>query len=235
MKKSMAHTVYTNKKFIEDYSKNAETNFFNAHLERPATLSLLPDVNGKTVLDAGCGAGIYSEILYKKGATVKALDYSHEMLRLARERVPEGVAFIEQDLNQALPYPDKTFDVVLCSFAVHYVKDWVSLFNEFSRVTKSRGLVVFSTIHPIMDVINLPDCHYFETQTIKELWDSYEVWVESTRRPFADFFKIFEETGFIFDKMIEPQPLPEAKEKFPGHFEKYSKIPHSIVFRIIKK
>ena len=56
--------------------------------------SLLGDVDGKRVLDAGCGPGHYTEWLIAHGATVLAIDSSPRMVQLARqrgvERDPEG-------------------------------------------------------------------------------------------------------------------------------------------------
>lgn len=50
----------------EYYFKDVDTKPFNAYYERPATTSLLPDVNGKKVLDAGCAAGWYTKFYWKK-------------------------------------------------------------------------------------------------------------------------------------------------------------------------
>ncbi|MBZ0289063.1 MAG: methyltransferase domain-containing protein, partial [Anaerolineae bacterium] len=60
--------------FAHRYAQYAETKPHNAYYDRPATLSLLPDVAGKRVLDAGCGPGIYAEWLVDHGAQVVAFD-----------------------------------------------------------------------------------------------------------------------------------------------------------------
>lgn len=59
-------------KLAERYAALIDTKAENAYYERPATLSLLPDVKGKRVLDAGCGSGLYSEWLLDHGAEVEA-------------------------------------------------------------------------------------------------------------------------------------------------------------------
>ena len=56
----------------EAYAAHIDTKPHNAYYERPATLSLFPDVKGKRVLDAGCGPGVYAEWLAHRGASSTA-------------------------------------------------------------------------------------------------------------------------------------------------------------------
>ena len=56
------------------YAANIDEQPWNALYERPTTLDLLPDVNGKDVLDAGCAHGWYADWLARKGARVVAVD-----------------------------------------------------------------------------------------------------------------------------------------------------------------
>ena len=69
------------------YASVVDTKPHNAYYERPATLSLLPDVNAKIVLDAGCGPGVYSEWLVDHGAKVTGVDASPPMVELAKRRL----------------------------------------------------------------------------------------------------------------------------------------------------
>ena len=80
--KSISFDSY--EKMAEYYFEYVDTKPFNAYYERPATLSLLPSVTGKKVLDAGCAAGWYSEWLIEKGANVIALDFSPSMIEKHR-------------------------------------------------------------------------------------------------------------------------------------------------------
>jgi ubiquinone/menaquinone biosynthesis C-methylase UbiE len=50
----------------ESYATRVDTKPHNAYYERPATLSLLPDVQGRRVLDVGCGPGVYAEWLVEQ-------------------------------------------------------------------------------------------------------------------------------------------------------------------------
>lgn len=44
----------------DEYAAEMDDNPYNAHFERPATTSLIPDVDGARILDAGCGTGWYT-------------------------------------------------------------------------------------------------------------------------------------------------------------------------------
>jgi cyclopropane fatty-acyl-phospholipid synthase-like methyltransferase len=74
-----------------------------------ATLALLGDVRGKTILDAGCGTGVYTIYLTRLGAKVSAIDLSGKMLERTRENAraaglePTGIIqgdFMEHDFGQ---------------------------------------------------------------------------------------------------------------------------------------
>jgi hypothetical protein len=78
----------------ESYAAKIDTKPHNAYYERPATLSLLPSVTGKAVLDAGCGPGVYTEWLLANGAEVSAIDASPKMVELARKRIGDGEALL---------------------------------------------------------------------------------------------------------------------------------------------
>ena len=74
-------------KLADFYSTRTPTKPHSAYYERPATLSLLGDVAGKRVLDAGCGPGVYAEELVARGAEVVGFDASGRMVELAKERL----------------------------------------------------------------------------------------------------------------------------------------------------
>jgi SAM-dependent methyltransferase len=103
----------------EAYSSKVETKPHNALYERPTTLSLLPPVEGRRVLDAGCGPGVYAHWLIDHGAQVVGFDVSPEMLRFARERVGDKAQIMPGDLRHPLDLlEDSYFDIVISSLAL---------------------------------------------------------------------------------------------------------------------
>ena len=85
-----------------EYAERIEAAPYNAYIERPAMLSLLPDVKGKHVLDAGCGSGFYSEILLNRGAIVTAIDVSPKMIQHAQQRLGKRARIRLADLENPL-------------------------------------------------------------------------------------------------------------------------------------
>ncbi len=51
-----------------DFERHAAVSAYNALYDRPAMLSLIGDVDGRLILDAGCGPGLYAEELLARGA-----------------------------------------------------------------------------------------------------------------------------------------------------------------------
>jgi predicted TPR repeat methyltransferase len=68
--------------FAEAYAADNEVNLLNGHYERPAMLSLAGDVDGRRILDVGCGAGPLSAALRDRGATMAGFDLSEAMIEL---------------------------------------------------------------------------------------------------------------------------------------------------------
>ncbi len=228
--------VYSDKKFVSSYSDRIEYNSHNALYERPATQSLITDVRGKQVLDAGCGPGNYSLWLAGNGAIVTAVDYSDEMIKLTKEKIPDGTRVLKENLNLPLNFlKDEEFDIILSSMVIHYIKDWRMLFSEFNRILKKEGILIFSTHHPYMDFNNHPDGNYFDTELITDEWPSYEVEMKFYRRPFSDIFDTLKECDFKIDTMLEPRPVEECKVRYPDSYHTLSTQPWFICFRVIKE
>lgn len=101
-----------------------------------ATLRHFGDLNGKRVLDAGCGKGRYTRVLQRAfpRAEITALDISGEML----SHLPQGVRPVLGSLLQ-LPLADGTFDAVLCAEALEHAVNIEAAVGELARVLAPGG------------------------------------------------------------------------------------------------
>ena len=222
----------------EAYAAVVETKPHNAYYERPATLSLLPDVKGKTILDAGCGPGIYSEWLIKNGAYVTAIDASPKMIELAKQRLGKTADVRLADMSKPLDFLESaSFDVVLSPLVLDYIEDWRSIYAEFYKLLRSSGYFIFSVTHPFSDYIYHKTDSYFVTELVGCEWrgfDKVRVQMPSFRRPLNELLNPLLEAGFQLEKIIEPLPTDEFKDADPKHYEELSKFPAFLCIRARK-
>jgi SAM-dependent methyltransferase len=223
----------------EAYAAHIDTKPHNAYYERPATLSLLPDVKGKSVLDAGCGPGVYSKWLIDRGATVLALDASPKMVELTRKRVGAGVDVRQADLSKGLAFLDvASFDVVLSPLVLDYVEDWRPVFAEFNRLLRAGGRLVFSVGHPFFDFTYFKSNNYFVTEQVSTEWRGFRpvrVQMPSFRRSLSEILNPLIESGFHVETILEPKPTQEFKAADPRHYEELSQQPCFICIRARKE
>ena len=219
------------------YAARVDTKPHNAYYERPATLSLLPDVEGKHVLDAGCGPGVYTEWLVNHGATVVALDVSPRMVHLARSRLAGRAEVLRADLGEPLGFlQDESFDLVLSALALDYVEDWSRTFGEFHRILRQCGLLVYSGGHPMGDYMLHSSGNYFDVELLDLEWTGFgtPIRVPSYRRPLSAMLNPLIEAGFALERVLEPIPTERFKEAAPAHYEELSRQPGFLCIRAAK-
>jgi SAM-dependent methyltransferase len=102
-------------------------------------------VEGKRVLDAGCGVGYGSSILAGAGAAeVVGVDISDEVLQAVRHTLHPGVRLERADVRK-LPFDEDSFDVVVSFELIEHLARPAKALDEFVRVMRSDGLLVLSS------------------------------------------------------------------------------------------
>lgn len=94
------------------------------------------------VLDAGCGTGLAGRALRSNGhtGTLVGVDLSVASLEFAG-RDGTYTALSRVDLQQPLPFDDRSFDALMCVGVMTYVPDVAACWREFARVVKAGGIV----------------------------------------------------------------------------------------------
>ncbi|MCB1968200.1 MAG: class I SAM-dependent methyltransferase, partial [Candidatus Accumulibacter sp.] len=113
---------------------------------RPVYLAVFERVGlraGMRCLDAGCGAGMASQIAAERGALVSGLDAADNLLAIARERVPAGDLRVG-DL-EGLPFADHSFDLVTGFNSFQFAGNPGLALAEARRVTRPGGHVAIVT------------------------------------------------------------------------------------------
>lgn len=107
-------------------------------------------LDGKTVLDVGCGGGILSESMAMKGAQVTGIDLGEKALKVAQLHSLESGAKVNYRLvsvEELAAEQPESFDVVTCLEMLEHVPDPASVVHACARLVKPGGHVFFSTIN----------------------------------------------------------------------------------------
>jgi ubiquinone/menaquinone biosynthesis C-methylase UbiE len=113
-------------------------------------IAMFPCVNknDKKVLDLGCGDGLFSEELIKKGYECYGIDACEEPLKKAKER---GVKTIRYNIAEGIPFEDKFFDCIFAGEIIEHFLNTDFILGEMKRVLKDNGFAVI-TLPNIKDI-----------------------------------------------------------------------------------
>ena len=131
-----------------------ESEFRPLHQINPLRLDWIEThqrVAGKRVLDVGCGGGILSDAMARRGASVLGIDLAAKALKVAQlhamEAATPSVEYREvavEDLAEAQP---ASFDMVTCMEMLEHVPDPSSIVNACATLAKPGGWLFFSTLN----------------------------------------------------------------------------------------
>ncbi len=135
----------------ERYDRWFETPVGRAVLRHECGLmiDLLRPKRGETILDAGCGTGIFTREFIDRGADVIGIDISRAMLAHAMAKTsnrPRG--FVAADMT-ALPFAGGVFDKTVSVAALEFVADARQAIRELFRVTRTGGVIVVATLNSL--------------------------------------------------------------------------------------
>lgn len=128
--------------------------YYRDEMNNPAAFKIIGNVKDKQVLDLSCGEGYNTRILAKRGAKVFGVDFSAEMIELARRMEKKerlGISYRFSDAADLKEFENGRFDVVTCFMALMDIEHYEDAISEVSRVLKKNGRFVFSITHPCFE------------------------------------------------------------------------------------
>lgn len=108
------------------------------------------NLSGKSVLDVGCGGGVFSESMATNGAKVTAIDLAQDSLEVAKLHLYENDLKIDYKKISVEDFSadnKASFDVIVCMEMLEHVPDPQSIVNACAKILKPGGWLFLSTIN----------------------------------------------------------------------------------------
>ena len=194
------------------------------YTELPTVMSLVGDIKGKRVLDAGCGPGRHAKKLVDKGAHVTGIDISPEMVNIASKYCDHRADIFQADFEQ-VEFRQASFELIIASLSLMYSKEIATVFKNFRGWLKPKGRVIFSIYHPVRFMQKTAD---FDFSKRRKLWihlEGCDVTVFNYYHPLEKYFAALRENRFEVLSFIEPV----LSRRYKGWPEDNYRIPRSIV------
>lgn len=216
---------------------------YRDYLNTPAFFAMLPDVQGLTGLDIGCGEGHNTRLLAQRGAKVTAIDIAKNFIAYARQTEadePLGIAYRVASAV-ALPFPALTFDFATGFMSLMDMPQTERVVAEAHRVLKPGGFLQFSILHPCFNTPhrrNLRDARgltyaievgdYFHNRNgeiDQWLFATVPPAIKRQTAPFkiplftrtvSQWVNLLIEAGFVIERVEEPRPSDAAVRACPA-------------------
>ncbi len=206
---------------------DGQASFFSAREDwaRKFIKGSVSPLQGKRLLDIGCGHGVDVQQYEAGGAIAHGIDVSPFMVNEAKKRV-QRPEFLQVSDLRSLPFENGYFDAVVSRYGFHYIDDLDPGFREAARVLKPGGLLSLILPHPIYDALVMHQ-KYSDKFTVKiPLYDG-KVTVTYPAHALSDYLSA------TFNELFHLEGLSEflADESKDKHFE----IPSAIALAARKR
>ena len=143
--------IYDNEAFFAAYGEMLRSREgLSAAGEWSRFRGLFPGLEGKRVLDLGCGYGWHCAYAARMGAdSVLGLDASEKMIGKARAEHSAPTIRYEVRSLDGYDYPPEDYDLVLSNLALHYVEELTAVYEKVWRTLKKGGCFLFNMEHPV--------------------------------------------------------------------------------------
>jgi ubiquinone/menaquinone biosynthesis C-methylase UbiE len=242
-----------------DAKQGDDGDLWHRALIDPVLIKLVGKVQGKYILDLGCGNGYLSRRFSKEGAKVSAVDSSASMVERAKSHDPSnklGITYFVSSSSDLHFLSDGYFDIVFANMSLMDIEDAEGTIKEVARVLSKHGRFVASISHPCFDngrnsswVLEriLQDSgtetrmyrkiRAYRTSSSEEYaWKispDERSWTRGYHRPLNWYSKVYKSCRLAIMSLEEPEPSAEFLEKeSDGKF--FQEIPLHLVIEAIK-
>lgn len=138
-------------------------------MDQKATVQTLEKYDFENVIELGCGTGKNTSYLVQRAKKVLALDFSQEMLNIAKAKITDPrVNFQKTDITKYWKVSDSFADLITSSLILEHIEDLDFIFNQAFIKLKLKGLFFISELHPFKQYLGTK-ARYEDEDGIKEL------------------------------------------------------------------
>ena len=229
----MKENKYDDKVFFDKYSNmDRSIKGLEGAGEWHELKQMLPDLQGKRVLDLGCGFGWHCRYAIENGATsVIGVDISEMMIKVAKSKTAsDAIQYICMPIED-ISFPEASFDVVISSLTLHYIPSFEEVLNNIKKWLTSGGEFVFSVEHPIFTAEGKQDWYYDESGN-RLHWPVDHYFTEGIRqavflgenitkyhKTMTTYLKSLINSGFEITGLVEPEPSDELLQEKPDNMD----------------
>ncbi len=208
-------------------------------------VQLLGPVQGKRILELGCGGGHISVALARQGAEVTGVDISDAQVAAARalaQEVGVPVRFFRAAMEALAGLPDADWDLILSVYALHYVAELGPCLSGCHRLLRPGGRLIFSLDHPFrncffdaeeQEMVSYPVRSYFQEEVLRWRFGTEQVPMQTYHRPLSAWLDAIQGAGFQLLRLVEPPPNPAlVAQEWPedSPLAPLALIPQTVIF-----
>jgi ubiquinone/menaquinone biosynthesis C-methylase UbiE len=212
----------------------------------PVLWAFAGEVNGRDVLDAGCGVGYLTKKLHDRGARAIGVDFSERMIELARERYID-VELRVDSCEELRTVGDASVDLIVSNYVLMDLPDLEGAVAAFHRVLRPGGAAALVFSHPCFPAGSSAlqgetpaycwtESYFERGKRVDPPWAHFRSEFIWFHRPLSDYWKSFRRAGFRVTDFEEPRltadrfHLAEDEETR----RRYASTPYSVAFRLEK-
>ncbi|GIG67169.1 class I SAM-dependent methyltransferase [Phytomonospora endophytica] len=214
---------------------DADGDFAKRHLVNPHLLRLLGPLDGRRVLDAGCGNGYLSRMLARAGADVVGVEPTEALCGYSREREAElrqGITYVRAGLTSLPEDIGGPFDAVVCSMVLMAIPDWRPAMRACVEALKPGGTFVFAVTHPAFENLSATWREHGEYRLDRYL-DEYEMpstYATDFHRPLSAYLNEAADLGCRLREVVEPRLPAEAADGVAG--VAFGRLPNFLIVAV---
>ncbi len=183
-----------------------------------AELNLIPDLQGKKILELGCGSGHTLAYLWedKNASELWGIDFSEEQIRFTKEfletkTIPARLFLASMDENPGIP--ENYFELVVSIYSLGWTPDLSHTLELIFSYLQPGGVFIFSWEHPFYQSLcyetNLgkyvfEDSYLEEGPVLDPSWKGVEIVIN--HRKLSTYLNAIAQSGLILEQVIESEP-----------------------------